>query len=83
MNRKLWWAACLLAAGLTAGCQTDAPRNDLAMCTDPRPQICTREYMPVCGHVGYDDSWKTYGNACSACGDPAVDGWMAGACPES
>jgi len=83
MNRKLWWAVCLLASGFTAGCQTEAPRKDLTMCTEPRPEICTREYFPVCGHTSANDSWKTYGNACSACADPEVEGWVAGACPES
>ena len=75
MNRKLWGGLGLLATGFAAGCQSDAPRNDLTLCPEPRPQICTREYMPVCGYNSADDSWKTYGNPCSACADSAVS-WL-------
>ena len=59
-------------------------------CKDPRPQICTREYRPVCAtrDTGVRcvttpcpaTELKTYGNACSACGDPKVLGYRAGAC---
>ena len=49
-------------------------------CADPRPQVCTRDYRPACG-LRRDGGRKTYGNACSACSDPAVVTQAAGACP--
>jgi hypothetical protein len=62
----------------------------LTVCTDPRPEMCTREYMPVCGSrdTGIrcvttpcpSAEWKTYGNACDACSDPKVIGHRPGAC---
>lgn len=48
-------------------------------CGDPRPEACTMEYRPVCGELT-DGKTKTYGNACSACGDPLVSGFRAGEC---
>jgi hypothetical protein len=61
-------------------------------CVVPRPEICTREYLPVCGlrDTGIRcvtqpcDSWetKTFSNACSACADGAVYGWRPGECEE-
>jgi hypothetical protein len=50
-------------------------------CAEPRPQACTMEYIPVCGHR-YDGERKTYPNACSACSDPDVAGRHPGACAE-
>jgi alkaline phosphatase D len=51
-------------------------------CPDPRPQVCTQEYRPVCGQW-QDGSMKTYTNGCSACTDPAVNGYRAEACAGS
>ena len=59
-------------------------------CADERPQICTRDYRPVCGSrdTGIrcvttpcpSTELKTYGNACTACADEKVTGYVAGEC---
>ncbi|MEE1675332.1 hypothetical protein SNR37_000657 [Agarivorans aestuarii] len=62
---------------------SQAPESVLKVdgsCEEPRPQICTMEYDPVCGEV--NGELKEYGNACSACGDPELSTYQKGACPE-
>jgi hypothetical protein len=51
------------------------------LCEEPRPQICTMDYRPVCGTLS-DGSVKTYANGCGACGDANVVSWVEGECPE-
>lgn len=53
--------------------------SELAACTDPRAQICTAHYDPVCGYVG-GGKQKTFSNACMACADAGVSGHRPGAC---
>lgn len=53
---------------------------DMIACTDPRPQICTLDYNPVCG-VSAEGRVETFGNACMACGDSSISGFSAGECP--
>jgi hypothetical protein len=48
-------------------------------CTDPRPEACTKEYMPVCGQKA-DGTSSTYGNSCSACGDREVLSYVEDEC---
>jgi len=50
-----------------------------AVCTDPRPQICTMDYRPVCAQLE-DGSSKTYANGCTACSDQSVTAYEEGAC---
>ena len=52
---------------------------EITICTEPRPKICTMEYVPVCA-VLKDDTVKTYSSACSACADASVVSYKAGAC---
>jgi hypothetical protein len=52
----------------------------LILCPEPRPQICTREYRPVCATMN-DGTKKTYSNGCTSCTDLAVVEYEEGACP--
>lgn len=84
--------AAALAGLFLAGCsaRTVQPPEDFKQCSDPRPQMCTREYKPVCANRDTGircvttpcpaAEWKTYGNACDACSDKAVTGYRPGAC---
>jgi hypothetical protein len=51
----------------------------LTRCPEPRPQICTREYRPVCAQLS-DGTFKTYATGCTACTDPTVTAYREGAC---
>ena len=61
-------------------------KADKVFC-DPkvRPEVCTREYSPVCAYStdskGKHTVVSTAGNACSACSNPDVDYFMQGECP--
>ncbi len=52
---------------------------DLILCEEPRPQVCTREYNPVCGTL-QDGSTKTGSTGCTSCSDPEVVGYNMGVC---
>ena len=51
------------------------------LCEEPRPQICTMDYRPVCGTLS-DANVKTYANGCGACSDANVVSWVEGECPQ-
>ncbi len=52
---------------------------DLILCEDPRPQVCTREYDPVCGTLK-NGSAVTGSTGCTSCSDSDVVGYKMGAC---
>ena len=52
---------------------------DLILCEEPRPQVCTREYNPVCATLK-DGGTKTGPTGCTSCSDPEVVGYKMGAC---
>ena len=52
---------------------------DIILCEEPRPQICTREYDPVCATF-QDGTTKTGSTGCTSCSDPQVVGYRKGAC---
>jgi len=78
-----------------AGCNSTTvdTSTDLSIeteCQNPRPEVCTEEYRPVCAlhDTGVrcittpcaSTEWKTYGNACTACSDTDVIGYKQGEC---
>lgn len=75
------WLAILLQGCAAQPPQTGEKSPRLESCSDPRPQICTREYNPVCARLD-DGTWMTYATGCTACADKAVVGWRAGACAQ-
>jgi len=91
----LWIALALLACGPLAcagderdatepstrgpGLHTEAPTAGSTPCTEPRPEMCTQHYDPVCGERS-DGSRGTYSNACVACAEPRVASHRPGAC---
>lgn len=68
----------------------DTESGSFDICASPRPQVCTREYRPVCGHIDNGLrcatepcnilSHKTYSNHCTACADARVIGAEQGSC---
>jgi hypothetical protein len=49
-------------------------------CPEQRSEVCTREYAPVCAFM-QQGGRQQYSNACTACGDHNVVGYIAGHCP--
>jgi len=52
---------------------------DVVQCTEPRPQICTQEYVPVCASLK-DGTKRTYPSGCSACSDANVVSYLLDQC---
>jgi hypothetical protein len=57
--------------------QPDNPERQV--CSDPRPEMCSQQYDPVCGQLSGGDS-QTYSNWCSACSDKKVESYVPGEC---
>ncbi len=73
--------AIMAFALATAGCTHTGTeeKESITACTDPRPQMCTMQYGPVCGTLD-DGSEKTYSTDCTACSDAAVTQHRPGEC---
>lgn len=66
--------------------------NNFIACPDDRPEMCTRDYRPVCAKrdTGIrciatpcpSTEWTTEGNPCTACSNPTVEGFTPGECAE-
>lgn len=81
VQSKVYSVMALLA--VLAACQgtseTVSPVAYEQSCADPRPQICTMDYRPVCGFKP-DGTASTYPNGCGACADEKVSGYSEGEC---
>lgn len=82
MLRAAAFAGFLLAA-LPACAEKPTPpaaQPGATLCTEPRPQMCTQDYVPVCA-TRADGTRRTYSNGCMACADTAVTSHVPGPCP--
>jgi hypothetical protein len=79
---------CLVAlAGVLVACSPIAGENqrgaeriaEMNLCPEERPQVCTMEYRPTCGHLD-NGRRKDYASHCSACSDQEVVGTFEGSC---
>ncbi len=57
------------------------PNAKMIQCASSKPQVCTREYRPVCGFEN-DGNHKTFSNACTACSSSKVTSYCEGDCNE-
>jgi hypothetical protein len=68
-------------------------QDDMIYCESPRPEVCALNYLPVCAERDTGircvkapcpaTEHKTYSNACGACADPKVVGYIAHSCPST
>jgi len=86
----------LMIGSTLIGCQSSAKvdkpvKNTFVQCKSPRPEVCTEQYLPVCANKDTgircikapcpSEERVTYPNACSACADSKVYGYIPdGAC---
>ncbi len=68
-----------LAACASTGHDEVALASGATLCEEPRPQVCTMDYRPVCASLR-DGATKTYSNGCSACSDAEVISWVENPC---
>ncbi len=73
----------LLATLGAVACETTTPPPEatLTACEDPRPQVCTTIYAPVCA-VHEDGHRETHASACNACANDTVTAHEPGPCDE-
>lgn len=67
--------------GLSCAYTQDDEFDDkkLTQCVSPKPEVCTKEYKPVCGFEA-DGNYRTFSNACMACSDAQINAYDDGAC---
>ena len=86
--------AALMLAALAVSCAMPVPDDpapvdgeasgtvaDDFVCSEPRPQVCTTIYAPVCAEHT-DGDRETLASACNACADDTVSAYTKGPCEE-
>jgi hypothetical protein len=74
--------SALSALALTACAQPTRPPENLSnSCEEPRPQVCTMIFAPVCA-THNDGRQQTHASACNACADDSVGTYINGSCEE-
>ncbi|MFQ3324039.1 MAG: hypothetical protein ACI90U_001864 [Pseudomonadales bacterium] len=88
-------SALLLCISCSSSTITEAENKQerdprFTQCEDPRPEICTREYNPVCAIKAIavqcvttpcpSTEEITYATGCTACADSKVTEYKQGAC---
>jgi hypothetical protein len=83
MSRPLFLLLASAVLTACAGASSEQPTGaELRQgCPEPRPQVCTLEYAPVCAFVGKQGTRKEFASGCSACGDASVSAYIPGPCP--
>ena len=80
MKNEIKTFTFLLTAVLINACSPVKSQPEVEKkCTEPRPQVCTMDYQPVCG-IQADGTTQTYSNGCSACSDLKIIGYNEGEC---
>ncbi len=57
----------------------DSDANNMHQCSQPRPEVCTMEYNPVCANLETGKT-KLFSNVCSACADEKVESYFPAPC---
>jgi len=82
MNNKIPVLYLMTTLLLVSGCQSSPVQiENKLVCKNPRPEICTMNYLPVCGFDSNNKS-RTYSNACGACSDKNVVSYIKDECSE-
>ena len=70
----------IAAMFMLVACSASPPAPDpVTQCSEPRPQVCTMEYNPVCATL-FVGGTKQYASSCNACADDAVSSYLADVC---
>ncbi len=81
MKQYIFITTLLSTLFLVTSCSSNPKQPTTGIsCTEPRPEICTMQYDPVCG-IHIDNSTKTYASDCTACSNKDVTSYNKGECP--